>query len=101
MNLKPYLQALRDLHAAVDLSDRVGSLQLYGAATAIYRDVRQFLDAEPEEDRPQNMLYIVEKLSLFMEYFSNAVMPVEGDHKTPAQRLDSAGDNLLKVEIST
>ena len=100
MNLKPYFQVLRDIHAAVDLSDRINSLQLYGAATAIYRDVRQFLDAEPKADRPQNMLYIVEKLSLFMEYFFNAVMPVEGDHKSPPQRLDSACDNLLKVEIS-
>ena len=100
MNIKPYLQAFRDIHTAVNLSDRVGSLQLYGTATAIYRDVLQFLDAEAKEDRVRNHDYIIEKLSLFMEYLSKAVMPVEGDHKTPTERLSWARDNLMKVEIS-
>jgi hypothetical protein len=100
MNIKPFTQALRDIHSAVNLSDRVDSLQLYGAATAIYRDVLQFADAEPEADRAANHDYIIEKLSLFMRYFSNAVMPVEGDHITPAQRLSLASENLMKVEIS-
>jgi len=100
MDIKPYTQALRDIHSAVNLSDRVGSLQLYGAATAIYRDVLQFLDAEPKQDRATNHDYIIEKLSYFMEYFSNAVMPVESDTKTPAERSSWASDNLMKVEIS-
>lgn len=100
MNIKPFTQAFRDIHSAVNLSDRVGSLQLYGAATAIYRDVLQFLDAEPREDRAANHDYIIEKLSFFMQYFSNAVMPVEGDHMPPAERLSLAGDNLMKVENS-
>jgi hypothetical protein len=54
MNIKPFTQALRDIHSAVNLSDRVGSLQLYGAATAIYRDVLQVVNAEPEADRAAN-----------------------------------------------
>jgi hypothetical protein len=100
VNIKPFTQALRDIHSAVNLSDRVGSLQLYGAATAIYRDVLQVVNAEPEADRAANHDYIIEKLSYFMQYFTNAVMPVEGDHMTPAERLSLASDNLMKVEIS-
>jgi hypothetical protein len=100
MNIKPYTSALRDIYTAVDLSDRIRSLQLYGAATAIYRDLLQFLEAEPGENRVHNHDYIIEKLGYFMENFSNAVMPVEGAQYTPAQRLERANDNLTTVENS-
>ena len=94
MNIKPYTQAFRDIHTAVNLSDRVGSLQLYGVATAIYRDVLQFLDAEPKEDRVHNHDYLIEKLSFFMEYFSNAVMPAEGGSQN-LQQSDCRGQATI------
>ena len=100
MDIKPHLKALQDIVEAVDLSDRIGSLQLYAAANVIYRDLHAELDAIPEEDRPQTQRYTVEKLSYFLEFFSNAVMPIEGDHKTPQERLDSACDNILKTFLN-
>jgi len=100
MNIKPYAKALRDIHTAVDLSDRIGSLQLYGAAKAIYRDLLQFLEAEPPEKRASDHDYIIEKLRYFMAYFSEAVMPIEDDEHTLEERMKLAGGYLEKVETS-
>ena len=100
MDIKPHLKALQDIVEAVDISDRIGSLQLYAAANVIYRELRAELDAIPEEDRPQAQHYTLAKLSCFSEYFSNAVMPIEGDHKTQQERLDSACENILKTFIN-
>lgn len=97
MNIEPYIKALRDIHTAVDLSDRVGSLQLYGAATAIYRNLLQFLEAEPPENRTSDHDYIIENLRYFMANFSAAVMPIGGDQHTLEERLKLAGDFLEKV----
>ena len=101
VNIEPYIKALRDLHTAVDLSNRVRSLQLYGAASAIYRNLLQFLEAEPPENRTSDHDYIIEKLRYFMANFSTAVMPYERDDLTLEERLKLAGDYLEKIETWT
>ena len=98
MNIKRYAKAFKDILDAVNLEDRAGSLQLYGAATAIYRDVSQFLEEQPKQDRAHKHDHMVEKLGSFMDSFSLAVMPVEGDEHTPETRLKWARDYLSQVE---
>jgi len=53
------------------------------------------------EEKPPNAGYLLEKLALFISYFQYAVMHVESDHWRPSEWLESAGDNLMKVELSS
>jgi hypothetical protein len=98
MNIKRYAKAFKDILGAVNFEDRTGSLQLYGAATAIYRDLIQSLGEQTGEDRHPKHDHIVEKLGYFMDNLSLAVMPVERDERNPQERLKWAEDYLSQVE---
>src|SRR4029450_2377219 len=100
-DIKPQIAALRDLHSAVDLGDRIQSLILFSTAYALWKRLDDEIDGLPSEEKPANATYLLEKLALFISYFHYAVMPSEGtSHMPPSDWLRSAGDNLMKVEIS-
>jgi len=97
MQIGRYVTAFRDLHKSIDLTDRVGSLQLYASACALYRDMHQFADDIPEGERPPSYGYTLEKLGYWLDYLGNAVIPVKGDERTPEEWLETARGNLSKV----
>jgi len=88
------------LHSAVDLTDRVQSLILFSSAYTLWKALDKEIEELPVEEKPDNATYLLEKLALFISYFHYAVMPVEGDHKSPSDWLQLAGENLMKVESS-
>lgn len=93
--MKEQVQALREIHTAVDLGNRIESLKLFAAADAIY----DMLINELEGSDHIKADYMAEKLGLFISYFSYAVMPANGTAHPPAGWLREAGHNLKKVEI--
>lgn len=95
--MRRYAGALHLILDAVDLNDRIGSLQLFGAAEAIARTLDEHLDARGFESSKAAR----EKLGLFRSYFLNAVAPgPETDHIPGPQWLVGAGRNLALVEAS-
>lgn len=92
--MKAEVKALRDLLAAVNLTDRIEGLKLYAAALVI----AEHMTEEIEESGLAKAGYILEKLDLFTCYFRSAVMPTEGTAHDPQGWIDAASFNLLKVE---
>jgi hypothetical protein len=101
MKISHYSKALRTLFQACNLLDAVGMLSLYTAAKVIAEEMERAMESLPSNERHIKHDYIMEKLSMFIEYFGNAAMPVSETHKTPSEWLEAAGHNLFKVEIDT
>jgi hypothetical protein len=101
MILSRYSKALRTLFQACNHLDTVGMLSLYTAAKVVAEEMERAMESFPSNERHIKHNYILEKLSMFIDYFGNAAMPVSESHKTPSEWLEAAGHNLSKVEIDT
>lgn len=100
MNIKRYIDALHDLHAAIRLADRTSDLQLYAAASTICGELRANLRALPTEERSSMDAHQLENLGRFIEYLGCAVMPVQNATQTQAQYLQRAKQDLTAVSLT-
>lgn len=94
-----YPHALRNLYGELNLSMKAGSLKSYSAIKVIADEFRDVIEAN-KEDFPQGGAYLSEKIGSFVSCLKSAVMPVEGSSNTPQEWLESARQNLEKVETS-
>ena len=85
---------LRKLHASIDLSNDVDSLLKLSAIEVFCQRLDEALESP---DGHAKAGYVQEKVELFRSYCYYAVLPGMG-HKSPAEWLEAAGFNLLKVE---
>lgn len=94
--MKEYAQALRKLHASIDLSNEVDSLLKLSAIEVFC----QRLDAALEvPDSHHKAGYVQEKVELFRSYCYYSILPDFGmGHKAPHEWLEAAESNLFKVE---